>query len=234
MLRYDIINWLIKKYDYEWYLEIGMADGDCFKQVNCKYKVGVDPELPYDDAPSFQRPTDILVKSTSDLFFRDRPTDYPYDIIFIDGLHLAEQVERDIHNSLKHLAEGGTIVVHDCNPPTADHAAREPRVFKRREDGTEYPLWNGDVWKAWVMTRILHSELIMCVVDADWGCGIIKRWPKGISSPRHPWERFSEEQTRAKLTYQLMADDRVAILGLVSMKGFREMHSMEVDTSTAK
>jgi len=43
-----------------------------------------------------------------------------FDLIFIDGLHNAAQVERAIGNSLKVLHKGGTILVHDCNPTSAE------------------------------------------------------------------------------------------------------------------
>ena len=57
----------------------------------------------------------------SDEFFANRAAASdrtPYDLVFIDGLHVADQVERDIVNSLLNLAPAGTIVLHDCNPTT--------------------------------------------------------------------------------------------------------------------
>ena len=76
-------------------------------KINIKYKVGVDPCLEaHDREPTF--------KLTSDDFFaKNKET---FDIIFIDGLHESEQVERDINNSLLCLNQGGYIVCHDINP----------------------------------------------------------------------------------------------------------------------
>ena len=45
-----------------------------------------------------------------------------FDVIFIDGLHLAEQVERDIENSLDFIKEDGYF--YDCNPPSEWHARK--------------------------------------------------------------------------------------------------------------
>ena len=43
MKRWDIINELIKQNGYSRYLEIGYGDGQTFKNVDCNYKIGVDP-----------------------------------------------------------------------------------------------------------------------------------------------------------------------------------------------
>lgn len=164
MNRIDIINGLITKNNYKSYLEIGVQGGDCFRAINCENKVGVDP----DPASA------ATIKETSDMFFSkirklarlyDKSVPISYDIIFIDGLHHADQVEKDIFNSIECLNEGGTIVMHDCLPTT-----------KRMQ---EIPLqeqaeWTGDVWRAFLHNRINNSNLEMCVVNTDWGCGIIR------------------------------------------------------------
>ena len=41
--RFEIINELIKKHNYESYLEIGTQQSVSGSQVNCDFKVGVDP-----------------------------------------------------------------------------------------------------------------------------------------------------------------------------------------------
>jgi predicted O-methyltransferase YrrM len=61
-----------------------------------------------------------------------------FDIVFIDGLHISEQVVMDIQNSLDVLNPKGTIVMHDCLPINEAAQSRE-----RLGDH-----WNGDVWKA--------------------------------------------------------------------------------------
>ncbi len=64
-----------------------------------------------------------------------------YDIIFIDGLHVAYQVTIDLMNSLKHLTPGGFIIFDDVYP----HRENEQWSFDQRRLGV--PL-TGDVWKA--------------------------------------------------------------------------------------
>ena len=91
MSRTEIVQRLIDRYSYQSYLEIGVDKGDTFKFIRCPLKHGVDP-----------RRNVATHSMTSDDFFST--LDRNYDLIFIDGLHEAEQVKRDINNALEHLA----------------------------------------------------------------------------------------------------------------------------------
>lgn len=162
MQRYDIINALIKKFNYKSYLEIGtQMRHACFDKIECKYKVCVDPD-PKAKADHIE---------TSDQFFasaKDTSVSFQkpkFDIIFVDGLHHWDQVIKDINNSLEFLSENGSIVVHDCNPKERIHQI-VPRISK---------IWNGDVWIAWIKLRKERDDLDMFVVDSDYGCGVIRR-----------------------------------------------------------
>ena len=156
MNRYDIINLLIKKHGYDSYLEIGVEGGESFDRVNCKTKHGVDPNS---DKATF--------KVESNTFFNMLADAVEYDIVFIDGLHVAEQAKLDIKNALRHLDYQGAIVVHDCNPPTAWHQ-------RSYEEFLKHPYqWNGDVWKAVVEIRRSLDNINVDVVDTDWGCAVI-------------------------------------------------------------
>lgn len=157
MNRTNIINAFIEKYGYKTYLEIGVCDGMNLRKTNIEHKVGVDP------API---PIGELVtthKMTSDEFFiQNKET---FDIIFVDGLHHADAVYRDIINSLEILNDGGVIICHDMSPIQEIHQ-RVPR---------ESHIWNGDCWKAFVQLRTERNDLDMFVVDTDWGCGVIRQ-----------------------------------------------------------
>ena len=159
MRRYDIINHFIKCFHYTQYLEIGVEDGCNIRFIQCENITGVDPTSQY-----------ATHKQTSDEFFRALPPQTTFDIIFIDGLHVEEQVTRDIDHSLEHLSPNGTIVVHDCNPPTAWHQRSYEEAQKNgcRE-------WNGTVWRSIVHFRTIRSDLEIYVIDTDWGCGVIRR-----------------------------------------------------------
>jgi hypothetical protein len=170
MNRYDIINELIKKYNYKTYLEIGVRNpDDCFNLINCETKHSVDPGYENDE-------NQVDYQYTSDTFFKllenkglNLLTTYKWDVIFIDGLHISNQVEKDILNSLNHLSENGVIVLHDCNPLNL-WMAREDFII----DGIAHG-WNGTVWKSIYKLRATRPDLFVCTVDTDYGIGIVKR-----------------------------------------------------------
>ena len=146
--RLDLINYVIKKNKYNKYLEIGCHNNDVFDQIRIK-KIGVDPI----SGGNF--------RGTSDKFFEQNTSNF--DCIFIDGLHEYDQVKKDIINSIKFLNKNGTIILHDCLPPSITHQ-RVPR--------TRYS-WNGDVWKAVVEARTWR-DVDTYTVLSDQGLGIIK------------------------------------------------------------
>lgn len=148
--RFDLVSLVISQLRYQKYLEIGCDLNQLFDRVNVPFKVGVDP---------FSGGT---LRMTSDAFFAQNHN--TFDCVFIDGLHLYEQVKKDIDNSLKFLNDGGTIIVHDCLPLT--HRLQT----SRRESGS----WNGDVWKALVEMRT-RPDIDTAVCTIDQGIGIIKK-----------------------------------------------------------
>jgi hypothetical protein len=151
--RSNLINYLIGLYGYKSYLEIGVDIGANFEQVICDYKVGVDPANKYEK---------LTYNITSDEFFSMNTR--KFDIVFIDGLHISEQVVKDIQNSLNVLNPLGTIIMHDCLPNSEAAQSRE-----RLGDH-----WNGDVWKAFAHYR-KNPDLVMFTVNTDQGLGFIKR-----------------------------------------------------------
>ena len=169
--RTDVINTLINLTKAENYLEIGIRHpADNYDLIMCKNKYSVDP--------GFENPKNPAVyKFTSDDFFGllknnqlDLPSDFKFDIIFIDGLHLADQAYRDILNSLNHLDDNGFIVMHDCNPPD-EYYAREDYTYSIGPCGS---FWNGTTWKAFYKARHIPDLYSLCV-DCDWGVGVLTR-----------------------------------------------------------
>ena len=149
---------------------------------------------------------------TSDEFFRKlkagewKGLPQRFDVIFVDGLHLAEQVDRDIANALEFLAEDGFIVVHDCNPPTEWHA-REELFFGKSPSGK---YWNGTTWKGFVKWR-KNKQVNSCCVDTDWGVGIIsKTFPLGTAT----------SLTNEFYEYKVFEANRKEFLNLISMEEF--------------
>jgi hypothetical protein len=146
--RLEIIQNIIISKNYKKYLEIGCDKDQIFSNILIDFKIGVDPVQGGN------------VRKTSDDFFKNNLD--KFDIIFIDGLHEYEQVNKDINNSLKALNNGGIILLHDCMPKSYFHQA----VPRSRMS------WNGDVWKNIVEARA-NPEIDTYTCFADEGIGII-------------------------------------------------------------
>ena len=146
--RFDIINKIIKKKKFETYLEIGCQSDVNFSKIIIKNKIGVDPQ------------SGGTHRMTSDDFFKQNKS--TFDLIFIDGLHVYEQVLKDIENSLKVLNENGVILIHDCLPAKIWHQTI-PQTHSS---------WNGDVWKSIVKSRT-RIDIDTYTIEADQGLGLI-------------------------------------------------------------
>lgn len=187
MHRSELINNIVDYIKATKYLEIGIDSGDNFNNIICESKIGVDPNV---NAP-------CLFHMTSDDFFKQNKD--RFDVIFIDGLHHADFVERDILNSLSILNYGGYIICHDMNP-TNEIMQRVPR---------EVDYWMGDCWKAWVKLRSTMNNLSMYVVDTDCGCGIITLGKQDLIN------------INCELTYENFETHKKEWLNLISIDEFK-------------
>jgi hypothetical protein len=199
--RYDLINFLNKRFKFNNYLEIGVNDGYCIRRIEIPNKDGVDPQHSAETNGNFV--PEINFQMTSDEFFQNH-VNTKYDVIFIDGLHHSEQVDKDIINSLAHLKEGGFILLHDCNPPTY-----EMQIVPRQTG-----LWNGDVWKSIVKARKIQG-LEVSVVDTDWGVGVIRRGSQQVI--QYPLEQC--------LDWNFFDGHREEILNIISVEDFYKKYS---------
>lgn len=197
MTRSDIINALIQKNNYKSYLEIGVntpaQPGYNWINIKADVKHGVDPEV------------DTTYKMTSDEFF-EKHISQKYDFIFVDGLHIFDQCYRDIVNSLNHLNDNGTIMVHDSNPLT--------EITQRPQRETD--IWHGDVWKAVVKLRIVNENVEIYTIDTDEGCSIIK---KGKQTPLKLKDGVKEEDM---YYYDVLEAHRKKLLNLITVEEFKQ------------
>ena len=98
--RTEIINFLLSTFGRSTtYLEIGVRNPeDNYNHVQSIVKYSVDPGVEFENNP-------VDFPYTSDTFFKKLedheilPEKTKFDVIFLDGLHTAEQVNRDIINS---------------------------------------------------------------------------------------------------------------------------------------
>lgn len=210
--RYDIINELLSYTSNKRYLEIGVRNpSDCFEKIHASEKFSVDPGLE-------SKINQATFQLTSDSFFqsvKDRSIDVAekrFGVIFLDGLHLAEQAYRDILHSMEILDSPGFLVVHDCNPPTIYHARED-----YRDTSPAGPYWNGTTWKSFVKFRA-ESKNLCLVIDSDWGVGVIcKHLQPDLAGPKTAVCDFYEYNTFHKF--------RKILLNLVTMEEAREILS---------
>jgi hypothetical protein len=199
--RTNILNHLIKKNNYNNYLEIGIGCNTNFNNIDIFNKTGVDPVY------------DCNYKMTSDRFFEILLPEIKYDIVFIDGLHYAEQLLKDIVNSINNLKEGGTIVCHDCNPLVEEHQQRRPHPIVGQT------AWTGDCWKAiWIIKHHLPCIADYWTVDCDWGCCILK--PSVLKA-----DKFNEPDVMSmigSLSFVDLDNNRKDVLNLISLQEFYE------------
>jgi len=194
-----IINHLITKYKFNRYLEIGVCDGNNFKNINCLNKIGIDPE------PSNECIGNNIYLMTSNEYFQyinNYYSDILFDLIFIDGSKLEEQVDLDIQNSLKYLSNNGIILIKNCNPPNKTHQRRQllyNGIFLQ---------WNGTTWRSYVKLRMNNPNLRMNVINCEWGLGIIQKG-KQKCYPKID-----------NLEYKNLDEDRANILNLISIYNF--------------
>ena len=199
--RYDLTNYLIEQYNFVDYLEIGVAFGNCVRNVKVKNKDAVDPVV-----EANVRCPEINYEMTSNEFFAlEKIQNKKYDVIFIDGLHETTQVDIDIQNSLKHLNEGGFILLHDCNP-----VSYESQLVPRQATA-----WNGNVWKSIVKLRCSDVDLDINVVDTDYGVGVIAK------GKNKKIDKFTLDEC---LDWNTFSDNKKYILNLIGPGKFFEKY----------
>ena len=109
-------------------------------------------------------------RMTSDAYFAAYP-EARFDVIFIDGLHLYDQVRRDLVNALAAVKPGGWIALHDSFP----RDWLEEHVPQIVTSG-----WTGDGWK--VAFELLETEGVeFRLVAIDHGVLVVRPQRPGVS-----------------------------------------------------
>ena len=177
LLRTDIINLYINKFNYKKYLEIGVQFGQNIKQIKCDLKHGVDVS---------KLTEHVTHHMSSDAFFKQNTE--TYDIIFIDGHHDSEYVCRDLNNSIKCLNKHGIIIMHDCKPHSLTYSLKLKEWERVPNDGG----WCGDGFKVIKsLVKNYKDNFDVFVIDTDNGVGIVKPLTSDIEisyDDNYAWE----------------------------------------------
>jgi len=174
LTRTSIINSIIRRYGYRSYLEIGCGDNRNFSLVEACEKIGVDPK----QGGTHRMSSDEFFQSNSQWF----------DLVFVDGLHLEEQVLRDVENSLQFLTDGGCVLIHDCLPVKEVHQDRVRSTSA----------WMGDVWKAVVKLRS-QPEIDVAVLNRCNGMGVLLKETNSDQLDKIPelnWNTFTTQKQK--------------------------------------
>jgi hypothetical protein len=198
---YQVLRWIHECLRPRTYVEIGIGEGGSVQLASEKTRVvAIDPS----PGPIHRIAANIQVfRSTSDEFFTHN--DLPqilgspsFDVAFVDGLHLFENVVADFWN-LEQFAEPRSVVMlHDCFPADEHMAERTQRTL----------LWTGDVWKILPCLRKYRSDLQIAMVPAaPTGLVIVTRFARAVPDRIDirrtidefadlPWSYFVENSRR--------------------------------------
>jgi hypothetical protein len=161
------------------YLEIGVATGATFHAINAAEKTAVDPRFLFDiEAARAEHSNSTYWPITSDEYFATCPAIPRFDVVFIDGLHVFEQVLRDFLNVLSHLQDRGVIIIDDVRPYSyASSLADEAVTRKIREaTGDSDDAWMGDVFKLISFIDTFMPEWSYSTVKESHGVAVV--WQK--------------------------------------------------------
>jgi hypothetical protein len=146
--RVDVVNSLLSLFSEPSYLEVGVATGATFLAALAKRKVGVDPKFLFDTSVMIEG-AEFHAKSSDDYFGSVAKKTDRFDVIFLDGLHTAEQTLRDLLNAREYLAADGVIIIDDAIPSSYPASlANRQDFFKMKEAlSIKKGAWMGDVFR---------------------------------------------------------------------------------------
>ena len=207
----DLINFIIEKYKFDSYLEIGVyIPANNFDKIKVALKHSVD-----NNRDGYGLYTHWM---DSDYFFENYVKDQKYDVIFVDGMHTAKQSYKDVINSINCLNDNGFIIMHDCNPELEEHTIsyNEFKINSEKWGNVYKGDWNGDVYKAFIQ---LKNEL------KDWSCFCINSPVYcGILTERNILKNIQAENIDTKnITWEIFNKNRKELLQIISAEEFEEI-----------
>lgn len=155
------------------YIEIGICSGRSLALIGAGTSaIGVDPMTAVPEQQFFHSPEAAprLFQMKSNDFFQQGLMEKewgkePFDMAFIDGLHVFEQALMDFVNLERRSGPDSVIFLHDCLPVSIIGAERERCSM----------VWTGDVWKVISCLKAVRPDLeIITVPVRPSGLAIIR------------------------------------------------------------
>lgn len=162
----DRINRLLRHAPRGTYLEVGVQSGRTFTTVQAGTCVGVDPRFRF-DVTALDPATHLTMETTSDEFFAQAPAFMAaaaiedFGVVYLDGLHTADQTYRDLVSALSLLHPAGAILIDDVVPSDV-YSSLTPQsraMSKRAIAGSTTEDWHGDVFKLLFLVHDFHPNL---------------------------------------------------------------------------
>src|SRR3954453_6598426 len=158
--RHELLRQLHQRLAPRRYLEIGVSTGASLALSRAR-SIGVDPFFRVKHGLHCDLQ---LVRETSDEFFAsegafDHFGGEPFDLAFIDGMHLSEYALRDFINTERHSHPASVIMLDDMLPRVVVEGGRD------RRDARAHGAWAGDVYKVVGSLRALRPDLVCLEMD---------------------------------------------------------------------
>jgi hypothetical protein len=123
------------------------------------------------------RSSDLDISECLNAIRREHRT---FDIALIDPFHEYGTSWRDLDEGFRLIRAGGTLVVHDCLPPSRELVSP---VFTPGA-------WCGLTYAAYIDFVSERDDLDFYTIDTDYGCGVIRKRGDG------PLSRLADRMTR--------------------------------------
>jgi hypothetical protein len=221
--KFHLIHELAHIHGYRTILEISTAKSGLTYGLLDQTRFDVCKRLSYltaddwtDGAPVDYRSCD---HDTSDCLSEIQTKGQRFDIVFVDACHEYECSLRDIYDAINLVNDHGIIVLHDCLPDS------EALCTPYRGDLED---WYGVTYKAYLDVLTARNDLWYCTVDADYGCGMIRRNRKtrlykraidGDESSHSAW-RSAGNNNNYIAAYHVYDRNRDALMNVVTVHEF--------------
>src|SRR5665213_1865196 len=217
----DVVNLLARKRGFSRYLEVcTSATGHQFAEID-RTQLTTAHRLMYRCSDGYSdglqidfRSRNTGVRSFFDAFSR---LGTKYKIILVDPWHTYECARRDLSYALAALDEDGILIVRDCDPPASGN-------------------WRGVTYAAFVDFVLGRNDIDYYTVDADFGCGVIKKRRLSASDAsdtlgaqveeglRFLWHTVRGDET---LRYSSFKKVNRELLHMISVTEFLELESID-------
>jgi hypothetical protein len=208
------INKLKNNSEYK-YLEVGVEYGFTLQGVKAKHKYAVDPNIKYMDNKKIK-----TFQMSSNEFFKSLHKNEFFDVIFLDGLHVSEQLLLDFCNAIMHIKEDSWILVDDVIPRDSISAIPDQnKSLSLRKSNENYGgVWHGDCYKILPILKKYFPQFDQYLIIYPDNPQLLVRLKRGCALPIVPLLSFKELVNEMKsITYldvfnsKTMADYQIFI-----------------------